>query len=337
MWRKVFGYGALFLLVLLLLGITLTVGWRPFIGPRSRPLTDRRFEATPARLARGEYLLNGVTLCFGCHSEIDWKTPAVVAGVLGAGHQFSDEGLPWVVAPNLTPDRDTGVGSWTDDELARAIREGVGRDGRALFPMMPYELFRQMSDEDLASVIVFLRTLKAVNRALPKTEMPFPLNRLINGVPQPISEPVPPPDLSTPVNRGRYLVAMATCADCHTPRNAQGQVLAGLEFSGGTVFENPVGRVAAANITPAPSGIPYYTEELFIEVMRMGQVKARTLNPQMPWVLYRNMTDDDLKAIFAYVQTLKPAQHRVDNSKPATDCPLCGQRHGAGEENVAAS
>jgi mono/diheme cytochrome c family protein len=321
-------------LVLLLLGITLTVGWRPFIGPRSRPLTDRRFEATPARLARGEYLVNGVTPCLACHSEIDWKTPSIRPESLGAGHHFSDEGLPWVVAPNLTPDRETGAGAWTDDQLARATREGIGWDGRALFPMMPYGLFREMSDEDLASVIVYLRTLKPVSKKLPRTEMPFPLNRLVNNAPQPITEPVPQPDLSTPVSRGRYLVTLAICADCHSPRDAQGQLLAGLEFSGGSVFENPIGRIAAANITPDPSGIPYYTEELFLEVMRTGQVKARSLQVQMPWVFYRSMSDDDLKDMFAYLKTLKPAKHRVDNSKPATDCPLCGQRHGAGEENV---
>ena len=302
---------------------------------RGAPLNDRRFDATPARLARGEYLVLGVSACLGCHSDIDWKAPRIIPELLAAGHNFSDEGASWITAPNLTPDRDTGVGMWTDDELARAVREGIGRDGRALFPMMPYESYRQMSDEDLASVIVYPRALKPVSRVLPKTEMPFPLNRLVNAAPRPITDPVPQPDLSTPVSRGQYLATLATCADCHTPRDAQGGVLAGLEFSGGTMFENPTGRVAAANITPDPSGIPYYTEELFIEVMRMGQVKARSLNTQMPWLLYRNMTDDDLKAIFAFVQTLKPAKHRVDNSKPPTECALCGQRHGAGDENVA--
>jgi mono/diheme cytochrome c family protein len=333
-WRKVFGYSVVAGLVLLLLAITLTIGWRPFIGPDARPVTDRRFDATPARLARGDYLLNSVTACLGCHGDVDWKTPRLVPELLGAGHHFADENLEWVVAPNLTPDRDTGVGAWSDDELARAIREGIGRDGRALFPMMPYESYRQMSDEDVASVIVSLRSLKPVRRVLPKTEMPFPLSKLVNTVPAAIAEPVPQPDLSTPVSRGRYLVTLATCGDCHTPRNEQGQVLAGLEFAGGNVFDNPVGQVAAGNITPDPSGIPYYSEDLFVEAMRTGMVKARPLHPQMPWVLYRNMTDEDLKAIFAFLKTIEPATHRVDNSKPPTDCPKCRQKHGAGDENV---
>jgi mono/diheme cytochrome c family protein len=330
----VLGFGALAVLVLLLLAVTFTIGWRPFVGPRARTVTDRRFEATPARLARGEYLLTSVAGCLGCHGDIDWKTPRLNPALLGAGHHFADEGLDWVVAPNLTPDRVTGVGAWSDDELARAIREGIGRDGRALFQMMPYESYRQMSDEDLASVIAYLRTLKPVSRVLPKTEMPFPLNRLVNAAPAPITERVPEPGLSTPASRGSYLATVATCSDCHTPRDEQGQVIAGLEFAGGSVFENPAGRVVSTNITPDPSGIPYYTEELFIEAMRTGQVKARSLHPQMPWVLYRNMTDEDLKAIFAFLKTLEPSRHRVDNSKPPTGCPRCRQRHGAGEENV---
>ena len=100
------------------------------------------------------------------------------------------------------------------------------------------------------------------------------------------------------------------------------------------MFETPVGRVAAGNITPDPSGIPYYSEDLFVEAMRTGMVKARPLHPQMPWVLYRNMTNEDLRAIFAFLKTIKPAKHRVDNSKPPSGCPACGQRHGAGDENV---
>jgi mono/diheme cytochrome c family protein len=265
---------------------------------------------------------------------VDWKTPEIPPETLGAGHSFADEGLDWVFAPNLTPDREDGVGAWTDDELARAIREGIGRDGRALFPMMPYMSYRQMSDEDLASVIVYLRTLKPLKGERGKTVMPFPLNWLVNDIPMPVDEPVPPPDLSTPVKRGEHLVTLATCADCHTPRDERDQPLEGLDFAGGAVFENPAGRIAAANITPDPSGIPYYTEELFIEALRTGMVKARSLHAQMPWILYKNMTDEDLKAVFAYIKTLKPAKHRVDNSKPPTDCPVCRQRHGAGNENV---
>jgi cbb3-type cytochrome c oxidase subunit III len=333
-WRRLFWYGALGLVVLLLLAITFTIGWRPFLGPNARTLTDRRFESTPERLKRGEYLMNGVTPCFGCHTDVDWKNERIPADTRGAGHDFADEGLAWIRASNITSDRETGVGAWSDDALARAIREGIGNDGRALFPMMPYGSFKRISDEDLASIVVYLRTVKPVSRSVAPTEPPFPVNRLINLAPEPIDAPVPPPDRSTPEKRGEYLVTLAICGDCHTPTDPQGQPLTELAFAGGTVFDHPIGRVASANLTPDPSGVPYYTEELFVEVMRTGSVKARKLHPQMPYLLYKNMSDEDLKDIFAFIKTLKPAKHRVNNTDPPTDCPVCGQKHGLGDQNT---
>jgi len=98
-----------------------------------------------------------------------------------------------IVARNITSDPETGAGTWTDDQLARAIREGIGHDGRALFPMMPYQSLRHMSDEDLASLVVYIRSLPPVRNLLPKTEIIFPVEYLIRGVPQPITEPVQQP------------------------------------------------------------------------------------------------------------------------------------------------
>jgi len=140
-----------FLLVMVAIGVTLTIGWRPILGARSRPLTDRHFDMTPARLARGEYLARGVLGCLDCHTEHDWKAPggALVPGREGAGQIFPGEGFPGrIVATNLTPDPQTGAGKWTDDQFARAIREGIGHDERTLFPLMPYPNFRHMSDEE---------------------------------------------------------------------------------------------------------------------------------------------------------------------------------------------
>src|SRR6185436_15604568 len=95
----------LVLLILVSLGITFTIGWRPFIGPRSRALTDRRFESTPDRLERGKYLVNSVLGCLGCHSEIDFRKPGSppVEGRLGAGTHWADANASWLVAPNITP------------------------------------------------------------------------------------------------------------------------------------------------------------------------------------------------------------------------------------------
>jgi mono/diheme cytochrome c family protein len=326
----------LVVIVLLLAGaITLTIGWRPFVGPKARPLTGRQFERTPERLKRGEYLANNLG-CFDCHGEHDWTKhdAPLIEGTRGAGYaDFPLAGLPGRIIPsNITPDPETGAGNWTDDQLARAIREGIGHDGRALFPFMPYPDFAHMSDEDLASVIVYLRSIPPVHRALPKTEIIFPVKYLIRSVPQPITEPVPQPDMSTPVKRGEYLVTIAGCTDCHTPQD-KGQPIAGLEFAGGFILEGPWGRVASANITPDPSGISYYDEALFLEMMRTGYVKARKINQIMSWADYRNLSEEDLKGIFAYLRTLKPVKHRVDNTEPPTFCKVCRNMHGMGSQN----
>jgi mono/diheme cytochrome c family protein len=328
---------ALFVLVVLLVAaISLTVGWRPFLGPGTRALTDRKFESTPQRRERGRYLANGVSGCLFCHSKHDWsqRTLPIVAESEGAGEPLPFEGLPGrIVAPNLTPDSATGAGTWTDDQLARAIREGVGHDGRALFPIMPYPRLRHLSDEDLASVVVYLRSLPPVHHELPATEIIFPVRYLIRNAPQPVEGPVSSPDPSDRVAWGKYMTTIAGCEDCHTPQDAHGQSIPGMNFAGGFPLKTPAGEAAAANITPDASGISYYDEALFLQTIHTGYVKARALNPMMPFAFYAHMTDDDLKAIFAYLRTVPPVKHRVDNSLPPTYCKLCRQWHGAGNQN----
>lgn len=333
-WTRL-GLGLITLAVVLVAAVSFTIGWRPFLGPQVRPLTNRKFEPTPERLARGRYLANAVMGCTDCHSDHDFKAPGAPAleARLGAGAIFPAAGLPGtVIAPNLTPDRETGAGNWSDDQLARALREGVGHDGRALFPLMPYGEYRVLSDEDLASVVVYLRSLPPVRNPLPRTEIIFPVKYLIRNVPQPLTGPVPPPDSSSPVKRGEYLVRIAACAQCHSPQ-IRGQRIPGLAFAGGFEFQGPLPTVTSANITPDASGIAYYDESLFVQVMRTGQVRARELSAVMPWMVYKNMTDDDLKAVFAYLRTLNPIRHRVDNSLPPSACKLCRGKHGAGDQN----
>jgi cytochrome c len=335
-WLKILGIMVVALAAVLAVVISLTVGLRPFIGPKARPLTSQKFDSTPERLARGKYLSENVLDCFACHSQRDWTKHDApeIPGTKGGGQApFPLEGLPGkVYPPNISPDKESGAGLWTDDQLARAIREGIGYDGRALFPMMPYENYHHLSDEDLASVIVYLRSLPPVHHLVPKTELIFPVKYLIRSAPEPITAPVPPPDLSTPVKRGDFLVRVAGCRDCHTPQK-MGQPMPGLDLAGGWVMQGPWGTVASANITPDPSGISYYDERLFLKVMHTGYVNARELKPIMIWWVHRGMTDEDLKAVFAYLRTVPPIKHRVDNTEPAGMCKVCGAVHGAGGLN----
>jgi mono/diheme cytochrome c family protein len=328
---KKIGIALLVLLILLVGGISATIGWRPFVGPKTRPLTDRKFEATPERLARGTYIAEHLSGCMDCHTP--FETPGnSTPRPKGSGQVFPLPGFPGtLVAANLTPDPETGIGHWTDDEIARAVREGVDRNGHTLFPLMPYPHFQHMSDDDIASVVVYLRALTPVRNPLPVSVVNFPLKYLVQGVPQPVTEPVHS-DLSTQVNRGKYLTEMAVCSDCHTP-DKRGQPLPGMYLAGGRVFDEPDGKIVSANITPDSTGIGAYTEDTFLKALRTGYVDTRQLNTLMPWQIYSGLTEEDLKAIFAYLKTVPPVIHHVTNHKTATPCKKCGATHGAGDEN----
>ena len=151
-------------------------------------------------------------------------------------------------------------------------------------------------------------------------------------MPEPVTAPVSGPDPANQLQRGAYLVKIGDCNDCHAAVE-RGQPIAGLDFAGGQVFSGAWGKTVSANITPDASGIAYYDEALFIQVLRTGYVKARKLDALMPVEQYKNLTDDDLKAIFAYLRTVKPVKHRVDNTEPPTYCKLCRAQHGAGDRN----
>lgn len=328
-------------LVLLVAGGLTAVGWQVVLGPRARPLTNRTFERTPARLARGQYLVEGPAACFHCHSDHDLTDPEypIKQDMKGAGWHLPIPELGAVYAPNITPDPETGIGTWSDDAIARAIQEGVDVNGRALFPVMPYLNFRNLDSEDLASIVVYLRSIRPVKNAVPVTKLIVPLNFLVNTMPQPLASHADPPARTTAASRGEYLVhTVAGCGDCHTPQDDKGVPLPGLDFAGGALFHDPGHNGAAVfsvNITPDPSGIAHYDDHLFIQTMRTGQMGGRTLNHIMPFENFRNMTDDDLRDIFAYLKTLTPVKHRIDNTDPPELCPLCKQSHGLGSKNVA--
>ena len=109
--------------------------------------------------------------------------------------------------------------------------------------------------------------------------------------------------------------------------------MTGLEFAGGFILDGPTGMVVSSNITPDASGISYFDENMFIHAMRDGKVGARSLNAAMPWWFYGKMTDEDLKSVYAFLRTLKPVSHRVDNTETPTTCRLCKQKHGLGDKN----
>lgn len=300
---------------------------------------------TPERLARGKYLVEGLVQCPFCHSENDFTQRPVrpVEGRKNGGAVIpnAEAELPEpnrVVAPNITPDPDYGAGKWKDADFVRALRQGIGHDGRTLFPLMPYQYFRSLSDEDLASVIVYERSLAPVHLERPKTELTDDIKKTFQ--PLPAVAHVAEPDKSDRVAYGKYLVTVGHCDLCHTPVDEQGNPIPGMEFAGGAPLTGYWGpdpkniiTVASLNLTPDSSGISYFDEDIFINTIRTGSVQARPLSNAMPWAYFRNLSNDDLKAIFTYLRTLKPVQHRVDNTEPPRYCKVCKGKHGFGERN----
>jgi hypothetical protein len=298
-------------------------------GPALLPFS--RGIAKPAQSQiSGKYLVESVAICFECHSERDFSKPGwpIPPGRTGSGRVMYGEGTPnQVVAPNISCDNETGIGAWSDEEIKRAIVGGVGRDGRLLNPEMPSRYFNRLSASELDAIVKYLRSVPPVRNTLPKTKYVPGANPPRVGM-----------DLlrltthSDAVNRGAYLVRLAGCETCHTPRNEDGFIKE-MEFAGGTVFRHGNQAAASSNLTPNPTGIGAFSEDQFIEIMRTGRSHGRAINSAMPWLFYRTMTDPDLKAIFAYLRALPPISHKIDNTQPPSTCPKCGNQHGLGNQN----
>lgn len=294
-----------------------------------RLLTNIHYERTSQRLKQGEYLTNGILQCFTCHSPRNWDAPGAppIASKLGSGGTIvNQDSTHLVIAPNITSDKETGAGNWTDDMLARAIREGVGHDGRALSWQMPYYFFRNLTDEDLASVIVYLRSIPPVHNVVPPTKLPEEERSVREMTVSSLRQSVSRTEFANPQKRGKYLVTLGECVACHT---SYAEYNPGL-FGGGNLMDRFGHKTFSANITANPSGMAYGPEG-FIFVMRTG--KGGTLSPIMPWVAFKNMNDDDLKAIYAYLKTMPTSQHYISNQAPFTHCAICGTEHGLGSKN----
>ena len=329
---KRFFLGTLLALVLATAGL---LAWLALRKPAMRPPSTEKIEATPERLARGTYLVDHVVDCIACHSDFhgDRFAIPIKAGTEGQGGFPFDKklGVPGVVqAQNITQDEETGIGAWTDGEIVRAIREGVNRKGEALFPMMPYKAFREMSDEDVRSVVVYLRTIPPVRHKVAKRKLDFPVNLLVKFEPKPLAGPVSAPDATDTLAYGRYLVTIAGCQECHTPHDDKGGLVPGMDFAGGWLLAGPWGRVVSANITPDPDTyMGQASREEFIGRFKSFEglggenapVAPRGKNTVMAWPRYAGMTEADLGAIYEYLKTVKPIKNKVD---PFPDAPKTG-------------
>ncbi len=293
--------------------------------PAQRAASAAKVQVTPERVARGEYVVRHVGICFDCHSErvLAYGLP-FKPGREGVGGFVWDEksDFPGVLAAaNITPDPETGLGAWTDGEIIRAIREGVDREGKALFPIMPYGHLRSLSDEDAYAIVAYLRTLKPQRYEKPKKTLNVPLNFIETFIPEPLAAPVPAPDRSNRVAYGKYLTSVGSCVECHTPKNEKNEPIPGMELAGGFEMHTPYFKVTTANITPHPSTwMGSATKEEFIaRFQAFANFDAATApqakdgkNTLMPWISYSGMTDEDLGAIYDYLKTVPPIDNKVN-------------------------
>lgn len=294
--------------------------------PAQRPPSAEKIEVTPERLARGKYLVNHAADCVGCHSprSLEFGLPLVPGRENSGGFSWDEKiGFPGrVVAANLTPDPDTGLGRWTDGEILRAMREGVDREGKALFPIMPYGHLRHMSDEDAKAVVAYLRSLPAVRNEIPAKKLNPPLNFVEKFMPQPLEGPVPSPDRKDTVAYGRYLTTLGGCHECHTPHGEKGELDESRAFAGGWEMKGPWGRNVTANITPHPSTwMGRASRQEFIARFKAFEgfdpksapKPAPGRNTVMPWLAASGMTEEDLGAIYDYLKTVPPIENRVNS------------------------
>jgi mono/diheme cytochrome c family protein len=255
-----------------------------------------------------------------CHTDVDDKRPGdhVVAARLGGGRDFGPiEGFPGHIrAPNLTPDKDHGLGGWTDGEIVRAMREGVGRDGRALFPIMQYGTYgKRLSDEDALAIVAYLRTLPPLGSDPGRMEVDFPVSMFMRLALSPLAQPAPPAPKDT-LARGEWLLEMASCAECHS-QSEKGQPIEGLRLAGSTTgFKLPNGiTVYPPNLTSdAATGIGSYSDEDILRALNEGIGKNGKPLYVMPWAAYGGMTDDDKKALVAALRKVPAVSHAVPAS-----------------------
>ncbi|MBN8673172.1 MAG: c-type cytochrome [Chitinophagales bacterium] len=269
---------------------------------------------------RGHYLAHYVTQCMDCHSVRDtgkFSMP-VVPGTEGGGSAFpfgKAEGVPGeVTPPNITP---FALKDWTDEEIIRAITGGINKRGDTLFPLMPYQHYSKMAKNDILAIVAYIRSLKPIERTTPPRRLEIPLS-MLGPLPVVNLDNNSIPDKSDKIKYGEYIVNAAVCSECHTPMGPQGPDFSKL-FAGGFVFDLPMFKVTVANITPdSATGIGTWTEEMFLAKFKTNGADEMVnkypgrKNSIMPWAMYAKMGEEELKAVYAYLRTVKPVSNKVE-------------------------
>jgi mono/diheme cytochrome c family protein len=263
------------------------------------------FAETPVE--RGSYLVNAFMACDGCHTPRPGGEFNMAKRFSG-GLQVWNEKAYTVRGSNITPDRATGIGSWSEADLKRALTEGVRPSGVHLAPQMPFAFYKILTPRDLDAVVAYIRSAEPVSNQVPPPVYKAEAHAvLIPGA----EKPLPEEALRDAVKRGFYLATISHCMECHSRRPDGTQDYANWYGKGGFEFTGPFGPVAARNITSHPTkGIGGWTDAEIKRALTQGLGRdGRTFKPPMARQIYfSKMTDDDLAAIVAWVRTIPPLE-----------------------------
>ena len=305
------------------------------IRDETPPVTERVVTATEAmpamtaQVALGKRLAEGIMACGSCHTSGNFVGDPQMDGIL-AGDLWA--GQPWgrIGVPNITPDVETGIGGWTDEELARAITQGYSRDGRALVPYMPWAYYgAAITTEETAAVIAYLRSIpEAVSHKAPATELAMPFSDLqakgvfhnmLNSAPS-ITEYSA--DTGTPEGRGKRLAYLGACAACHAfaPEYPKKPPQLGEPMAGGIYFRGPGGElILCANLTPdVETGIGGFSDQQLRDALKFGKrLRPRPAAEMVRWPMmqrithHTSLTDDEINDLIAYFRAQPAISHDV--------------------------
>lgn len=309
MMKKIFKWTGIVLLVIILAAFFVTASRQHLKYDAPYPAIHASKDS--AVIARGKHFVLGLAHCPDCHSTLNSDSllrlnkevplSGGVAFVLPVGTIYSK---------NITPDKETGIGNLTDEEIARVLRYGVHASGEAVYDFMP---FHNMSDEDLTAVISYLRTLQPVKNKVPDNK----LNLMGYAVKAYMVKPVGPSGevpaavkADTTAAYGKYLVlSVGNCAGCHTKRDLSGAYLAPV-LTGGDAMR---GGLIPPDLSNNANGRIYtWSEQRFIDRFHKGKIFEQS---EMPWNCYKRMSDDELKAIYKFLKTVPAAKSSEVASK----------------------
>lgn len=304
--------------IVLLIGafiVFILVSWKVDVSSEY-PISELTVEADSTMLANGRALTFGPAHCSHCHLSIDQMEQADQGNVvLKGGFEFT---LPIGVfrSPNITPDKETGIGRYTDGELYRMLRHNVLPTGQPTIDLMP---FTTMSEYDIHSIIGYLRTLEPVRNEVKRTELNFLGKALFRFAIRPVPPAEPPAqkiEKDSSVLYGKYLAeSVANCRGCHTLRDLRTGEYIGPFYAGGFIFEpSPETQgwtFTAPNLTSSTSGVMNgWNEQTFINRFKViGRVHKYT---PMPWGAFKQMSETDLKAIYRFLRSLEPVENLVN-------------------------